>query len=411
MFYSVEEDKASWMGRTTNTKKAQKTAVIDALTLPSTPDDANRPKVSGQTPKAAACQQSTLPAQLANVDEISGLLTPPELPDGGDPVAPAPKRIRRKTKDNPHGLMFGRTPFPNWQGPSPETCEEVHRLLTEVHGEVSAPPTIPLPSTTVAGCGEVPSVLDALLRTVMSAATTMRAANEVFDALVKKYGILKTGVGEGSVDWNKVRLSSEEELALTIKRGGLANVKAADMKKILDMVWEKHGKLSLDHLHGKTAPEAMRELVNYPRIGVKTAACVILFCLRVPCFAVDTHVHRFCKWLKWVPPTASPELTFWHCEFLVPDHLKYGLHQLFIRHGQTCDRCRANTSEGTDAWDATTCVLEHLLERNKPKRKVKAAQKEIDHAQERQERDQPDHSETGRPPVGLKTRRLLRLKV
>ncbi|PKS09460.1 hypothetical protein jhhlp_004076 [Lomentospora prolificans] len=296
-------------------------------------------------------------------------------PNGKNGVPAAPKRMRRKTKDNPYGLLFGRTPFPHWQSPSPEECEVVHQLLTELHGEAKAPSTIPSPSLTVAGCGEVPSVLDALLRTLLSAATTMKAANEAFNALVKKYGIVETEVGVASVDWGKVRLSSVQELAVTIKRAGLANGKAADIKKILDMVWDERGELSLDHLHSKSASEAMNELVRYPRIGVKTAACVILFCLQVPCFAVDTHVHRLCKWLRWVPQTASSELTFWHCEYLVPDHLKYGLHQLFIRHGQTCDRCRANTAVGTEGWEAATCVLEHLLERNKPKRSPRRTSK------------------------------------
>ncbi|SPO00056.1 uncharacterized protein DNG_02908 [Cephalotrichum gorgonifer] len=311
-----------------------------------------------------------------DIDPESGLPSPPlGANDKQDEKALVPKRIRRKTKDNPYGLMFGQTPFPYWQGPTIEACEEVHRLLTELHGKVKAPATIPPPSLTVAGCGEVPSVLDALMRTLLSAATTMVAANEAFTALVNKYGTVRCGVGKGSVRWNKVRLAPVEELTDTIKRGGLANSKAADIKKILDMVWTERRTLSLDHLHGKTAQQAMSELVRYPRIGVKTAACVILFCLRVPCFAVDTHVHRFCKWLKWVPGTASAEMTFWHCEYLVPDHLKYALHQLFIRHGQTCDRCRAATAEGTEAWNSSSCVLEHLLERNKTPRKGKLGHK------------------------------------
>lgn len=279
--------------------------------------------------------------------------------------------------------MFGRTPYPDWQGPSIEAAEEVHRLLTELHGEVTTPAAIPPPSLSVAGCGEVPSVLDAMMRTLLSAATTMVAANEAFTALVKKYGTVRTGVGKGSVNWKKVRASPVTELAQTIKRGGLANTKAADMKKILDIVWADRKALSLDHLHGKTAREAMEELVRYPRVGVKTAACVILFCLRVPCFAVDTHVHRFCRWLGWVPAAATAEMTFWHCEFLVPGRLKYGLHQLFIRHGQLCGRCRAVTAEGTEAWNGSVCVLEHLLERNKMKSKAKVVPKVKEEVEEK----------------------------
>ncbi|CAI4211391.1 unnamed protein product [Parascedosporium putredinis] len=322
------------------------------------------------------CTQLPTPLEgfASKVEQALSLPTPPQDSNAiephdsyGSPTASV--STRRKTKGNPAGLKFGKTPFPSWGGPRPELCEEVYKILAEAHGEAKAPLTAPAPSLTVAGCGEVPSVLDALLRTLLSAATTMKAANAAFAALVLKYGVLETGIGAGSVDWARVRLSPQEELASTIKMAGLANGKAADMKKILDMVWEEHGQLSLEHLHGKTAAEAMYELVKYPRIGVKTAACVILFCLRLPCFAVDTHVHRFCKWLGWVPPTASPELTFWHCEYLVPDHLKYGLHQLFIRHGQTCDRCRANAENRTKVGDPSTCVVDHLLQRVGPRAK------------------------------------------
>src|SRR5699024_4679701 len=102
--------------------------------------------------------------------------------------------------------------------------------------------------------------------------------------------------------------------------------------------------------------DAMFEFVKYPGIGVKTAACVILFCLQRPCFAVDTHVFRLSKWLGWLPPTEDPEpereadekqkvkktpkrrineiTAFSHLEVRVPEHLKYPLHQLFIRHGK-----------------------------------------------------------------------------
>lgn len=262
--------------------------------------------------------------------------------------------------------MFGQTPYLNWRGPSIEECEEVYRLLTEAHGEVTPPVAVPRPSLTVAGCGEVPSVLDALMRTMLSGATTMNKANEAISSLAQKYGTARTGIGRGSVNWNRVRLGSLEELIETIKRGGLANKKSADMKQILDMVWAEQGKMSLDYLHGKPAPEAMQHLVQYPGVGIKTAACVILFCLREPCLAVDTHVHRLSKWLGWVPGKASPDKAFWHVEYLVPDRLKYGLHQLFIRHGQTCGRCKAKASEGTQAWNNTHCVLEHLLERKEP---------------------------------------------
>ena len=275
----------------------------------------------------------------------------------------------RERKEGKFAILFGRSPYPQWIWPTPEACEEVHGLLTELHGEVKAPKTMPPPSLTVAGCGEVPSVLDALLRTVLSAATSMKAANQSIVALAGKYGVAQSGPGKGSIDWEKVAEDSVEEVAVIIGKGGLGNLKAKHLKGILDAVMHAHKKLSLDHLHGQTAELAMKQLGNLPGVGVKTAACVILFCLQVPCFAVDTHVYRLCKWLRWVPFTANENKTFWHCDFHMPAHLKYGLHQLLIRHGQTCERCRADTVANTESYDNATCPLEHLVVRNKKEAK------------------------------------------
>ncbi|KAI9831504.1 MAG: hypothetical protein M1826_003394 [Phylliscum demangeonii] len=308
----------------------------------------------------------------------------------------------RKPKANPYGLTPGQTPFPDWPHPTPEECQEVNDLLSAVHGEVKAPATIPAPSTTVSGCGEVPSILDALIRTLLSAATTGTNSSRAFKGLVDKFGILQEGIGKGSVDWNRVRRADLKEVFEAIKSGGLAAVKSKRIKEILEMVYEENlarrnallkaehdpdaagpagaehetkaeqrqeiaradeHVLSLDHLHVLSSDEALSTLIKYPGIGPKTASCVLLFCMQRPSFAVDTHVFRLCNWLGWVPPgKATRNTTYSHCEVRVPDHLKYPLHQLFIRHGKTCPRCRAATSAASEDWDKG-CPIDHLVKR------------------------------------------------
>jgi endonuclease III len=319
---------------------------------------------------------------------------------------------KKKAKNNAYGLTPGHTPYPNWPHPTAEECDEVTRLLSKVHGHVSAPKTIPAPSLDVSGCGEVPSVLDALIRTRLSAATSCANSSRAFAGLVSTFGILKEGIGKGSVDWNKVRLADQKEVFEAIKSGGLADVKSKDIKKILQMVWEENQErrkalqsstsqaagesnepaaekqtevekasqdvVSLDHLHLLSTDDAFTHLTRYPGIGPKTASCVLLFCLQRPSFAVDTHVFRLCKWLNWVPPAGDPvglapnakgpftgptrNSTYAHCEVRVPDDLKYPLHQLLIRHGKSCPRCRAITGEGSARWDEG-CPIEHLVQR------------------------------------------------
>ncbi|KAE8151257.1 Aldedh-domain-containing protein [Aspergillus avenaceus] len=294
-----------------------------------------------------------------NLGTYTGLLQPEEKVDK---LALDIQRTVNKTST---------TPFPEWLRPTPEECEEVASLLSSVHGPADRPATIPAPSLTVTGCGEVPTVLDALVRTLLSGATSGNNSALAFDGLVQKFGILQDGIGKGSVDWNAVRQASVEDIFDAIKSGGLANIKSKNIKAILDEVYKENGEkgvLSLNHLHDLDTKEAMVELTKYPGIGPKTAACVLLFCLQRPCFAVDTHIFRICKWLGWVPPTKVTEVTAYsHLEVRIPDHLKYSLHQLFIWHGKSCPRCRAITGEGSAGWDQG-CVIDHLVTRSGKKK-------------------------------------------
>lgn len=112
----------------------------------------------------------------------------------------------------------------------------VNELLSSAHGEVAPPATIPEPSLTVTGCGEVPSVLDALIRTLLSGATTGKNSAMAFNGLVQRFGILQDGIGKGSVNWDAVRRAPIGDVYEAIKSGGLADTKSKHIKAILDMV-------------------------------------------------------------------------------------------------------------------------------------------------------------------------------
>ena len=75
----------------------------------------------------------------------------------------------------------------------------------------------------------------------------------------------------------------------------LANIKAARIKRILDEVQNKYGKLSLDHLHRVSDEDAKRELMEFDGVGPKTFVPDLL--AKVKEFANradrrDADVHR-----------------------------------------------------------------------------------------------------------------------
>lgn len=447
------QPKSTGKSKTANKKSSIKTDVEDEDDVPPLAKGI-KPKRASPTPKKDA-DDSDLPHNMgkrasgnARIKKEGGeeakstsrkRINPPSVKkqeqeeDAKDIVedteGPPKKKARKKAA--PYGLIPGETPFPDWPHPTADECQTVHDLLMGTiepsrRKRFLPPDDIPAPSEVVAGCGEVPSILDALIRTLLSAATNGKNSSNAFQGLIQRFGKAKIGLGKGSVDWNAVHEAPVEEVFEAIKSGGLAKNKSKNIKKILEVVhtenkqrlsallkaeeageidqmeeplksekelelrYLKQGALTLDYYHVLEKDDAITTFTALPGIGVKTAACVNLFCMQRPCFAVDTHVFRLCQYLGWVPPDntrgekqkkADRNTTFSHCEVMIPDELKYGLHALFIDHGKRCPRCRAITGEKSEGWADANCVIEHLVRRtgakkgglDSPKKKAKGS--------------------------------------
>jgi endonuclease III len=347
------------------------------------------------------------PAQVLE-KPMSSSLEKSSIAEG--PVTHAKATSEPKKKAHKYKLNYELSPFPDHPLPTPEAAEEVHRLLNQEHGQRKAPTKVPPPSATRSGCGEVPDLLDALLRTVLSANTSSDNSAKALQGLIQTFGSV-----DGSPNWHAISQVKAEEITKAIFKGGLSVVKGKNIKKILTIIQAQNverreallkekatgepanvlatshltqiqkdaeitrieqNPLSMDWIFEiKKDSDVIDELVKLPGIGVKTASCCLLFNMQRPSFAVDTHVHRHCKWLGWVPLNATADQTFNHCDLRLPPHLKYGLHSLFIKHGKTCYKCRAKTNPGSADWDkAKPCPIEHLVNREltrKPRRKRK----------------------------------------
>ncbi|KAL2873048.1 hypothetical protein SGCOL_011800 [Colletotrichum sp. CLE4] len=324
-----------------------------------------------------------------------------------------------------YGLMPGETPYRDWPGPSARECQVVYDILAQEYKQREQseepakrnalnfiqPAKIPPASANVAGCGEVPCLVDAMIRTIISQSVTRESADKVIENIIKLVGMLdEDGSGSAGINWNALRHAPKDAVLEAFRPGGLGPTKYKAIKTCLKIIRKDNKKraknyledsetgktaglgrdqkdhqlskinagiLTLDHIRVMEPHEAMLELVKYPQVAVKTASCLLLFNLQMPSFAVDTHVHRMTRWLGWAPMKANHNDTYMHCDFRVPDHLKYGLHQLFIEHGGNCFRCQGNTVEGTEKWLSTVCPLEHLLTRVKKQSQAKVKNKTV----------------------------------
>lgn len=229
------------------------------------------------------------------------------------------------------------SPFPNFSHPTPQECEDAHAILVELHGPRKRPENIVAP-TDFAGCGNSPSVLDALVRTILSQNTSGKNSTRAKKSMDDVYG--------GCDKWDEIIKGGQSKLQKAIHCGGLSVVKSKVIFTLLQQVHDKYGKYSLDHLFKVSDGDAMQEMLSFQGVGPKTASCVLLFCLQRPSFAVDTHVYRLTGYLGWRPEKSTREQAQAHLDAKVPDELKYALHVLLIAHGKKCERCRGRGGVG-----------------------------------------------------------------
>ena len=226
----------------------------------------------------------------------------------------------------------GQSPFPDFHHPTPAEAKLAHRILSSLHGSRTRPAELKA-SASRAGCGDSPSVLDALVRTILSQNTSDKNSTRAKLNMDEVYG--------RSDDWQAIMHGGQEKLQEAIKCGGLSQVKSKVIISILQQAKKKYGDYSLDHLHQASNEDAMQEMLGFQGVGPKTASCVLLFCLQRESFAVDTHVWRISKLLGWAPKDASRDETYAHLDVRIPDEDKYGLHILMVGHGKVCEECKA----------------------------------------------------------------------
>ncbi|TEA15274.1 putative DNA glycosylase [Colletotrichum sidae] len=254
-----------------------------------------------------------------------------ESPDTKIKAAKSPNGLQSK-KLKAYTQYADKSPFPDFLHPTPDECRLAHRILAGLHGKRVRPAEVKA-SATRAGCGDSPSVLDALVRTILSQNTSDTNSTRAKRSMDTVYG--------GSDEWEKIVEGGVPKLQEAIKCGGLSAVKSKVIVGILNQVKEKYGSYSLDHLFNASNEDAMQELISFQGVGPKTASCVLLFCLQRESFAVDTHVWRITGLLGWRPKSASRDETHAHLDVRIPDEDKYGLHILLVKHGKVCSECKA----------------------------------------------------------------------
>jgi endonuclease III len=150
--------------------------------------------------------------------------------------------------------------------------------------------------------------------------------------------------------WEQVLQAKPVELAETIRRGGLARIKASRIQQSLLEINRRKGTLDLAFLKNMPISEARDWLMELPGVGSKTASCVLLFAMGRPTLPVDTHIFRLSKRLGLINNNSSLRNAHIFLESVVPPDLVYEFHVLMIEHGRRiciarrprCPECTLN---------------------------------------------------------------------
>jgi endonuclease-3 len=202
----------------------------------------------------------------------------------------------------------------------------VHQALLKRHG-------IPAPK-------KYPRVLDALVETILSQNTGDRNSHRAYLSLKKKFP-----------DWPAAAAVRPQAIEAAIRTGGLARIKSLRISKLLKLIAQEQGRVSLEYLKQLSPGKAYCKLLSYDGVGPKTAACTLLFGAGMPFFPVDTHVYRICQRLGWAAPKESAESFQERIGPLIPPEMVYCLHVNLIKHGRQachprgpeCSRCCLKT--------------------------------------------------------------------
>lgn len=126
-------------------------------------------------------------------------------------------------------------------------------------------PTVPIPLNHT-------DAFTLLVAVALSAQTTDKKVNQITPKLFEVAG-----------DPFKMKDLEVDEIRYLIQEIGLANTKAKNLKKMAELLVERHGGM---------VPRTFEELENLPGVGHKTASVVMSQAFGIPAFPVDTHIHR-----------------------------------------------------------------------------------------------------------------------
>ncbi|MDP2455025.1 MULTISPECIES: endonuclease III [unclassified Kaistella] len=160
-----------------------------------------------------------------------------------------------------------------------------------------------------------------LVAVALSAQTTDKKVNQITPKLFEVAGTPF-----------KMKELEVDEIKYLIKEIGLANTKAKNLKRMSELLVERHNGI---------VPQTFEELEALPGVGHKTASVVMSQGFGFPAFPVDTHIHRLMTQWKLTSGKNVVE-TEKDAKKLFPKETWNKLHLQIIFYGREYSPARGN---------------------------------------------------------------------
>lgn len=139
--------------------------------------------------------------------------------------------------------------------------------------------------------------------------------------------------------WEDAHKAKVGTIASALFNAGLSNQKAVSLKATLNKLKSDFGRISLAPLKRLPDKEIEHYLCSLPRIGKKSARCIMLYSFDSQVFPVDAHCFRIVRRLGWIDLYARyNDKIADEVQDIIPPSLRYSLHVNMVAHGRALCR-------------------------------------------------------------------------
>lgn len=207
----------------------------------------------------------------------------------------------------------------------PNTLKQVHFILKKKYGN----PRL----------GNLNNPIDELLFIIISQRTFEKSYLDVFKKLKAKYK-----------DHESLRGAKVSDIAEILKPAGLSKQKAIAIHNILEKIFKDFGETSLNKLTDFDDTSKLTYLMTLPRVGIKTAYCIMMYSFDSKVLPIDANIRRVANRIGFLDSQKNAGKEHEIIHTLIPKEWRYDFHVNTLIHGRKvcipehpiCNLCSLN---------------------------------------------------------------------